>query len=140
MLKLGLVRWFAVNQLLSLLHLAQENGINLMWIFFLLQLSQSQSTIISLFYCGVKQTSQLQIIILKESLKKFDIEFNQGSTKDELVVQLLGKFLINEKKVEIIDAIYKLFTKRCQEFTNYWQIVGNNLQTVCNNLHTIQSY
>ena len=69
----------------------------------MLQLSQSQSTIISLFYCGVKQRSQLQIKLLKESLKKFGIKFNKGSTKDELC-QHLGKFLINEKKVEIIDA------------------------------------
>ena len=76
--------------------------INAISIFFSLQLTESQSTIIALFYCGVKQKTQLQMNTIREACKKENIKFHKATRKDELC-QLLGKSLLTSKKVEIIN-------------------------------------
>ena len=42
-------------------------------LFFLLQLSESQCMMVTLFYCGVKQKSALQLKLLKDACKKNNV-------------------------------------------------------------------
>ena len=68
--------------------------INAISIFFSLQLTESQSTIIALFYCGVQQKTQLQMNTIREACKKENIKFHKATR----IVSALGKVFADIKE------------------------------------------
>jgi uncharacterized protein YaaW (UPF0174 family) len=57
---------------------------------------------VTLFYCGVKQKSVLQMKLLKDACKKNNVKVNKSSSKDQMC-QLLGEHLFQSKAVVVID-------------------------------------
>lgn len=68
-----------------------------------MQITQSQSTIIALFYLGVKQKKLLHMKVLRDECKKQKLPFTKSTLKDELCT-MLGKFLFDSKQVNVKDV------------------------------------
>jgi uncharacterized protein YaaQ len=73
----------------------------------------------TLFYCGVKQKSALQMKLLKDACKKNNVKVIKSSSKDQLC-QLLGEYLFQSKTVVVIDPEKDLHAcQKCMQKRQY---------------------